>query len=210
MHYFFLNFLNFIFYYATCEILSGFVLNSRASLRVLFFLACMFVCSDSIFSLINVNSGYYVSLLVLTCSDIGPQHQGLSTTAELIRIFQEVRTQFLFITGDNLLQSRWCKPSVAARLPAKTIVLTGQDSCWNSMAAEERWEAETSVGMKTASRTEQEGFVCWYFVVYFKCLGNGREAHGLHGSAAYQPIGAPDQYQMAQEKKTNKLCTYIN
>lgn len=57
------------------------------------------------------------------------------------------------------------------------------------------------VKMRTASRTRRECFVCWYFVVYFKCLGNGREAHGLHVSAASQPIGAPYQYQMAQEKK---------
>lgn len=57
------------------------------------------------------------------------------------------------------------------------------------------------VKMRTASKTWREGFVCWYFVVYFKCLGNGREAHGLHVSAASQPIGAPYQYQMAQEKK---------
>lgn len=69
------------------------------------------------------------------------------------------------------------------------------------------------LGTRTAFRT-LKCFVHWYFVVYFKCLGNGREARGLHVSAANQPIGAPDQYWMAQERKKimyiYKLTFYLN
>lgn len=217
LHYFFWTFKNFSFYYAISVKFSLVLFWNLVPRYVSFFLACMSVCSHSTFSLINIDSGYYFSLLflrvqILVLSTRGwkfkvyAQHHSRTLNNLVVGVFNKLGSSFhssMETLSTNFLQSRWCKSSVAAHLLAQTILLIRQ----HSLVLRNIWEPGNVCGNEKCIQ-DIKCFVCWYFVVYFKCLGNGKEAHGLHVSAANQPIGAPDQYQMAQEK--NKLCTYIN